>query len=87
MHKIASLLHDRLPEIAVTETTNCGKVIVESRGDVTASVNCFEYYAGLATQLWGKQIPMNGPLLDNYPTVNPRRLSSAATSRAVSAAN
>ena len=32
--------------------------------DVTASANCFEYYAGLATQLWGEQIPMNGPLLD-----------------------
>jgi acyl-CoA reductase-like NAD-dependent aldehyde dehydrogenase len=87
MHKIASLLRDRLPEIAVTEPTNCGKIIVESRGDVTASVNCFEYYAGLATHRSGEQIPINGPLLDNYPTVNPRRLSSAPTSRAVSAAN
>jgi acyl-CoA reductase-like NAD-dependent aldehyde dehydrogenase len=64
MHKVATLLRDRLPEIAVMETTNCGKIIVESRGDVTASANCFEYYAGLATQLWGEQIPMNGPLLD-----------------------
>jgi betaine-aldehyde dehydrogenase len=64
MHKIATILRERLPEIAVMETTNCGKIIVESRGDVTASANCFEYYAGLATQLWGEQIPMNGPLLD-----------------------
>src|SRR5215203_5596806 len=64
MHRIATLLRDRLSEIAVMETTNCGKIIVESRGDVTASANCFEYYAGLATQLWGEQIPMNGPLLD-----------------------
>ena len=29
-----------------------------------ASANCFEYYGNLATQLWGEQIPMNGPLLD-----------------------
>jgi len=64
MHKVATLLRERLPEIAVMETTNCGKIIVESRGDVIASANCFEYYAGLATQLWGEQIPMNGPLLD-----------------------
>ena len=56
-----AILRERLPEIAVMETTNCGKIIVESRGDVTASANCFEYYAGLATQLWGEQIPMNGP--------------------------
>src|SRR5215207_336759 len=47
MHKIAMLLRDRLAEIAVVETTNCGKIIVESRSDVTASANCFEYYAGL----------------------------------------
>ncbi|MFL6288852.1 MAG: aldehyde dehydrogenase family protein, partial [Actinomycetes bacterium] len=64
MHKVATLMRERLPEIAVMETTNCGKIIVESRGDVVASANCFEYYAGLATQLWGEQIPMNGPLLD-----------------------
>jgi betaine-aldehyde dehydrogenase len=64
MHKVANLLRERLPEIARVETMNCGKIIVESRGDVTASANCFEYYAGLANQLWGEQIPMNGPLLD-----------------------
>ena len=29
-----------------------------------SSANCFEYYANIATQLWGEQIPMNGPLLD-----------------------
>ncbi|HET7092839.1 MAG TPA: aldehyde dehydrogenase family protein, partial [Thermomicrobiales bacterium] len=64
LHRIAALLRERLPEIARLETMNCGKIIVESRGDVNASANCFEYYAGLATQLWGEQIPMNGPLLD-----------------------
>lgn len=64
LHRVANILRERLPEIARIETMNCGKIIVESRGDVTASANCFEYYAGQATQLWGEQIPMNGPLLD-----------------------
>jgi len=64
LHRVAGLLRERLPEIARLESHNCGKIIVESRADVTASANCFEYYAGLATQLWGEQIPMNGPLLD-----------------------
>ena len=64
LHRIAAILRERLPELARIETMNCGKIIVESRGDVTAAANCFEYYAGLATQLWGEQIPMNGPLLD-----------------------
>jgi acyl-CoA reductase-like NAD-dependent aldehyde dehydrogenase len=57
-------LRERIDEIARLETLNCGKIIVESRGDVTASANCFEYYGNLATQIWGEQIPMNGPLLD-----------------------
>ncbi len=64
LNRIAALLRERLDEIAVLETQNCGKIIVESRADVNASANCFEYYGNLATQIWGEQIPMNGPLLD-----------------------
>jgi betaine-aldehyde dehydrogenase len=64
LHKIADILRDRIDEISRLETMNSGKIIVESRGDVVASANCFEYYGNLAGQLWGDQIPMNGPLLD-----------------------
>ncbi|MBX6341890.1 MAG: aldehyde dehydrogenase [Thermomicrobiaceae bacterium] len=64
MRKIADILRERLEEIARLETMNCGKIIVESRGDVANSANCFEYYANLAGQLWGETIPMNGPLFD-----------------------
>jgi betaine-aldehyde dehydrogenase len=64
LHRVANLLRERTDEIARLETMNCGKIILESRGDVNSSANCFEYYAGLATQIWGEQIPMNGPLLD-----------------------
>ncbi len=67
LHRVAAILRDRLPELARIETMTRGKIIVESRGDITASANCFEYYAGLVTQLWGEQIPMNGPLLDYTP--------------------
>lgn len=64
LNRVAQILRDRVDEIARLETLNCGKIIVESRGDVIASANCFEYYGNLATQIWGEQIPMNGPLLD-----------------------
>jgi len=64
LHKVADLLRERIDEISRLETMNSGKIIVESRGDVTASANCFEYYGNLAGQIWGDQIPMNGPLLD-----------------------
>jgi acyl-CoA reductase-like NAD-dependent aldehyde dehydrogenase len=64
LNRVATILRERIDEISRIETMNCGKIIVESRGDVVASANCFEYYGNLATQLWGEQIPMNGPLLD-----------------------
>ncbi|CAN5575462.1 aldehyde dehydrogenase family protein [soil metagenome] len=64
LNRVADMLRVRVEEIARLETRNCGKIIVESRADVIASANCFEYYGNLATQLWGEQIPMNGPLLD-----------------------
>src|SRR5690348_11661691 len=64
MHKVADLLRERLEEIARLETLNCGKIIIESRGDVNASANCFDYYANLTGHSWGETIPMNGPLFD-----------------------
>ena len=64
MRRVADILRARNEEIARLETLNCGKIIIESRGDVTSSANCFEYYANLAGQIWGETIPMNGPLFD-----------------------
>jgi betaine-aldehyde dehydrogenase len=64
LHRLANILRERIDEISTLETMNSGKIIVESRGDVIASANCFEYYGNLAGQIWGDQIPMNGPLLD-----------------------
>src|SRR5262245_11789521 len=37
LHRVMAILRERLPELARLETQNCGKIIVESRGDVTAS--------------------------------------------------
>jgi betaine-aldehyde dehydrogenase len=64
LNRVANILRDRIDELSTIETLNCGKIVVESRGDLNASANCFEYYGNLATQIWGEQIPMNGPLLD-----------------------
>ncbi|MGA7672310.1 MAG: aldehyde dehydrogenase family protein [Nitrolancea sp.] len=64
MRRVAEILRDRQEEIARLETLNCGKIIVESRGDVASCANCFEYYANLTGHVWGETIPMNGPLFD-----------------------
>ena len=64
MRRVAEILRERQEEIARLETLNCGKIIVESRGDVAASANCFDYYANLTGHIGGETIPMNGPLFD-----------------------
>ena len=64
MRRAAEILRERVDELAELETLNCGKIIVESRGDVLNSANCLEYYANLTGQIWGETIPMNGPLFD-----------------------
>jgi betaine-aldehyde dehydrogenase len=70
IRRIAEIMRERTDELARIETKNCGKIIVESRGDVINAANCFEYYANLTGQIWGETIPMNGPLLD-YTTREP----------------
>ncbi len=57
LHKIADILRERIDEISSLETRNSGKIIVESRGDVVASANCFEYYGNLAGQIWVTRFP------------------------------
>lgn len=64
MRRVADILRERVDELARIETLNCGKIIVESRADVLNAAACFDYYANLTGQVWGEQIPMNGPLLD-----------------------
>src|SRR5688500_807996 len=39
VQRVATLLRERLDPLARLETTNCGKIIVESRGGATAAAN------------------------------------------------
>src|SRR5262245_36133968 len=70
LDRVANILRERIDKIARLETLNCGKIIVESRNDVTASANCFEYYASLAPLNYSQHLPMNSTLLD-YTTREP----------------
>lgn len=41
---------------------NNGKPYKESIGDINASIQCIEYYAGWADKITGKTIPADGPV-------------------------
>jgi aldehyde dehydrogenase (NAD+) len=63
MFKLADLIEKEAEELAVLESLNCGKTIVDSRGDVGGTVNTLRYYAGWADKIEGKTVPVRGNFL------------------------
>ncbi len=61
---VARLIRERLEEIAKVETQNVGKPIRDSRDEVGAAADCFEYYAGAIPRIFGETIPVASPGLD-----------------------
>jgi acyl-CoA reductase-like NAD-dependent aldehyde dehydrogenase len=61
---VARLIRERLEEIATVETQNGGKPIRDSRDEVGAAADCFEYYAGAIPRIFGETIPVASPGLD-----------------------
>jgi len=61
---VARLIRERLEEIAALETRNVGKPIRDSRDEVGAAADCFEYYAGAIPRIYGETIPVASPGLD-----------------------
>ena len=64
LQKLANLCKDHIEELARLESLNVGKPIRSSRGEALAVGLVFEYYAGAATKVFGKTIPVSKPGLD-----------------------
>ncbi|GAA4765068.1 NAD-dependent succinate-semialdehyde dehydrogenase [Stakelama sediminis] len=54
LHKAAALMRERTEAIATLMTREQGKVIAESRSEVTASAQLFDYYAEEAKRAYGR---------------------------------
>ena len=63
MFKLADLIEKEAEELAVLESLNCGKTIVDSRGDLEGVCNTLRYYAGWADKIEGKTVPVRGNFL------------------------
>ena len=71
INRIAILLDKHKEEFAQLETLNNGKPIAETlNADLPLSIECFEYYAGLADKIHGDTIPVNGNFF-NYTLREP----------------
>ncbi len=60
LHRLAALIRDNADRLAVVESLDSGKRLVEAEGDVRGAARAFEYYAGAADKLHGASIPL-GP--------------------------
>jgi betaine-aldehyde dehydrogenase len=62
--RIAAAIRDSVDDFARLQTTDNGKAIAESRGEVAYAADVFEYYAGAANKVFGKTIPVAADGLD-----------------------
>lgn len=58
--KVAERIRDLADDLAHMETLDNGKAIRETRAQVNATANYFEYYGGWADKVEGRVIPVNG---------------------------
>jgi len=64
LYRIAELIRSNVEDLARLEARNAGKPINDARDEVMGAAQCFEYYAGAATRIFGETIPVTAPGLD-----------------------
>ena len=64
LYKIAELIRSNVDRLATLEARNAGKPIRDAKDEVMGAAQCFEYYAGAATRIYGETIPVTTPGLD-----------------------
>src|SRR5262249_12738651 len=65
VYKMAQLIGERANDLALLEARDNGKPLATAKGEMSAIVDCFEFYAGAATKNYGETIP---PPLPTYLT-------------------
>jgi betaine-aldehyde dehydrogenase len=64
LYRIAELIRSSADSLATLEARNAGKPMRDARDEVMGAAQCFEYYAGAATRIFGETIPVSAPGLD-----------------------
>jgi (Z)-2-((N-methylformamido)methylene)-5-hydroxybutyrolactone dehydrogenase len=59
INRLAALLEENADRMALLETTDNGKVIRETRSQMSFAARVFRFFAGYADKIWGSVIPMD----------------------------
>jgi betaine-aldehyde dehydrogenase len=60
MWALADRIRTNIEMLAYIETLDCGKPIAEARLDILGTADILEYYAGLASKIYGQTTPLPG---------------------------
>ena len=71
IRRLAGLIAEHADELAITETTDNGKVIRETRGQMAGLPATYEYFAGAADKIEGRTIPAPSPAFFTYTRRQP----------------
>lgn len=61
IYKMAQLIAERANELQLLEVRDNGKPLSTAKGELSAIVDCFEFYAGAATKNYGSSLPAPMP--------------------------
>lgn len=79
MRRLADMIAERREPLAETETRDNGKLLAETRGQLSGMVDYWHYYAGLADKIQGDTIPVEKPDLVAFTTREPIGVVAALT--------
>ena len=71
LNRIADLVIENADELARLESTDNGKIIRETRSQMSFVARVFRFYAGYADKLFGSVIPLDQPGILDYATREP----------------
>lgn len=72
LHRLADAVEQHADRLAEWETTDNGKVIRETRPQMSFVARNLRFFAGYADKLYGKTIPLDNPRIFDYTVRRPR---------------
>jgi len=71
MNRLADILDRNADRLCVLESTDNGKVIRETRTQMSFAARQYRFFAGYADKLWGKLLPLDQPDVLDYASREP----------------
>lgn len=79
LYRLADAVEQHADRLAVWETTDNGKVIRETRPQMSFVARNLRFFAGYADKLYGRTIPLDNPAIFDYTVRRPRGVCALIT--------